>query len=47
MSSFAKPPCDDAAILAGSEESTGTSNGPWILVATILGSSMIFIEERS
>ena len=44
MSSFAKPPCDDAAILAGSEESTGTRNGPWILVATILGSSMIFID---
>lgn len=44
MSSFAKPPCDDAAILAGSEESTGTRNGPWILIATILGSSMIFID---
>jgi EmrB/QacA subfamily drug resistance transporter len=44
MSSFAKPPCDDAEILAGSEESTGTRNGPWILVATILGSSMIFID---
>src|SRR5260370_13537838 len=44
MSSFAKPPCDHAAILAGSEGLTGTKNGPWILVATILGSSMIFID---
>ena len=34
----------DDAILAGSEESTGTRNGPWILVATILGSRMIFID---
>ena len=44
MSSFARPPCDDAAILAGSEESARTKNGPWILVATILGSGMIFID---
>jgi EmrB/QacA subfamily drug resistance transporter len=41
---IAKPPCDEAAILARSCESPVTTNGPWILAATIVGSSMAFID---
>ena len=44
MASTARPPCDEATILAGSCESPATTNGPWILAATILGSSMAFID---
>ena len=44
MAAFAKPPCDEAAIRAGKCSSAPTVNGPWILAATILGSSMAFID---
>jgi EmrB/QacA subfamily drug resistance transporter len=44
MGTIARPPCDEAAILARSCESTATTNGAWILAATILGSSMAFID---
>jgi EmrB/QacA subfamily drug resistance transporter len=44
MANIAKPPCDEAAILAAPCESPATVNGPWILAATILGSSMAFID---
>src|SRR5258708_3116982 len=44
MANIAKPPCDEALILAGSCEETSASNGGWILAATILGSSMAFID---
>src|SRR6202521_1664074 len=44
MANLAKPPCDEAAIRAGSCEQPATTNGPWILAATILGSSMVFID---
>jgi EmrB/QacA subfamily drug resistance transporter len=44
MANIARPPCDEAAILAGSCERPVTTNGPWILAATILGSSMAFID---
>src|SRR5947209_10104052 len=44
MANIARPPCDEAAILAGSCDRRGTTNGPWILAATILGSSMAFID---
>ena len=44
MSSIARPPCDEAAILAGSCRQAATTNGGWILAATILGSSMAFID---
>ncbi len=44
MASIARPPCDDAAILAGPCEAPAKTNGPWILAATILGSSMAFID---
>lgn len=41
---IAKPPCDEAAILAASSGHSSTSYGPWVLAATILGSSMAFID---
>src|SRR4051795_3254034 len=44
MADIARPPCDEAAILAGSCERPATANGTWILAATILGSSMAFID---
>jgi EmrB/QacA subfamily drug resistance transporter len=44
MGNFARTPCDEATILAGSCERSAAMNGPWILAATILGSSMAFID---
>ncbi len=44
MASIARPPCDEGAILAGPYETSATTDGPWILSATILGSSMAFID---
>jgi EmrB/QacA subfamily drug resistance transporter len=44
MATFSRPPCDEAAILAGSCERPAITNGPWILAATILSSSMAFID---
>src|SRR5882724_11951453 len=44
MANISRPPCDEAAILAGSCERPATKNGAWILAATILGSSMAFID---
>jgi len=44
MGTIARPPCDEAAILAGSCQRPVTTNGSWILAATILGSSMVFID---
>jgi len=44
MGAIARLPCDEAAILAGSCQRTVATNGPWILAATILGSSMVFID---
>src|SRR5437588_4795270 len=44
MANIARPPCDEAAILARRCEHPATTNGPWILAATILGSSMAFID---
>ena len=44
MGTIARLPCDEAAILAGSCQSPVATNGPWILAATILGSSMAFID---
>jgi len=45
MANIARPPCDEAVIRAGSCEHPATINGPWILAATILGSSMAFIDS--
>src|SRR5438477_2588045 len=40
-----KPPCDEAVIAAGKSVAPCAKKlGPWILAATILGSSMVFID---
>ncbi|MGA2136729.1 MAG: MFS transporter [Bryobacteraceae bacterium] len=44
MGSIARPPCDEGAVLAGLCQHPPTKNGSWILAATILGSSMAFID---
>ncbi len=42
MGTIARPPCDEGAILAGS--GVAAANDRWILAATILGSSLAFID---
>jgi EmrB/QacA subfamily drug resistance transporter len=44
MGIIVRPPCDEAAIRSGPCAEPVTTNGPWILAATILGSSMTFID---
>jgi EmrB/QacA subfamily drug resistance transporter len=44
MANFGKPPCDEGKILAASPVHSCRTRGPWILAATILGSSMAFID---
>ncbi len=48
MATSARPPCDEAVILAkpcaATDTDRATPNGSWILAATILGSSMAFID---
>ena len=44
MASIARPPCDEAAIRSSPCSQSAAANGPWILAATILGSSMAFID---
>src|SRR5216684_4027469 len=45
MSTMAKPPCDDAIIQTGPLGAPCAHKAePWILAATILGSSMAFID---
>jgi EmrB/QacA subfamily drug resistance transporter len=39
-----KPPCDEALMLSGASGQPAATRGPWILAATILGSSMAFID---
>jgi MFS family permease len=36
--------CDEAVIRTGSPACTSEAAGPWVLAATILGSSMAFID---
>jgi EmrB/QacA subfamily drug resistance transporter len=45
MASLAKPPCDEGVILASPCIEASSTNGGWILAATILGSSMAFIDS--
>ena len=40
-----KPPCDEAVILAGDADCAKTIAGRWVLAATILGSSLAFIDS--
>jgi EmrB/QacA subfamily drug resistance transporter len=44
MAGMVRPLCDEAAIRAGLCERPATTNSRWILAATILGSSMVFID---
>src|SRR5579862_5686532 len=44
MATIARPPCDEAAIRSHRCSQPAAANGPWILAATILGSSMAFID---
>ena len=44
MATIGRPPCDEAAIRSGACEPRATVGGAWILAATILGSSMAFID---
>src|SRR3989449_8254360 len=44
MTNITKPPCDEAAILTAVSHRTIADRGAWILAATILGSSMVFID---
>jgi MFS family permease len=44
MATIARPPCDEAAIRSTRCSQPAAVNGPWILAATILGSSMAFID---
>jgi EmrB/QacA subfamily drug resistance transporter len=45
MVSVIKQPCDEAAILAGAPCPGGRAGGRWVLAATILGSSLAFIDS--
>src|SRR5690606_4011887 len=44
--SFVRPPCDEGVILTADRETRGAppSARPWVLAATILGSSIAFID---
>src|SRR6266436_6059018 len=44
MASIGKFPCDEAAIRVGVFQRTCAGSGFWVLVVTILGSSMAFID---
>src|SRR5881409_2333016 len=44
MANIARPPCDEGVVLARSCEGVATTNGHWVLAATILASSMAFID---
>ena len=44
MATIARPPCDEALIRSNRCGQPTPVNGPWILAATILGSSMAFID---
>ncbi|HXY30102.1 MAG TPA: MFS transporter [Gemmatimonadaceae bacterium] len=43
MTNIGRPPCDDAVILA-TTASSRVSGGSWVLAATVLGSTMAFID---
>jgi EmrB/QacA subfamily drug resistance transporter len=45
MAVIAKPPCDEAVIQAGQVDRACVDRGRWVLAATILGSSLAFIDS--
>jgi len=44
VGAITRAPRDEGSILASSCEEPATANGPFILAATVLGSSMVFID---
>jgi EmrB/QacA subfamily drug resistance transporter len=44
MATLAKSPCEAGAMLAAVSEPSCAGRGPWVLAASILGSSMAFID---
>ena len=44
MPNIGRPPCDEAQILATPYDESSAGSGTWVLAATILGSSMVFID---
>ncbi|MCA1731831.1 MAG: MFS transporter, partial [Actinobacteria bacterium] len=45
MANIIRQPCDEGVIRSGKAEAPCASNvGPWVLAATVLGSSMAFID---
>src|SRR5262245_53262518 len=44
MANIAKFPCDEGAILAAASDRPCAGKGAWVLAATILGSTMAFID---
>src|SRR5215813_10915587 len=44
MPNIGKPPCDEAQILTTQYDESSKGRGAWVLAATILGSSMVFID---
>src|SRR5215469_8998333 len=44
MANMAKPPCDEAVMLANPCVEPSPTNGGWVIAVTILGSSMAFID---
>src|SRR3954468_18801834 len=44
MSTFARTPCDEAVMRTGVADPACANRGHWVLAATILGSSMAFID---
>src|SRR5947207_73874 len=44
MGTTVRPPCDEALILTRASDQPCAGKGTWILAATILGSSMSFID---
>src|SRR5215204_3074699 len=48
MANVIKQPCDEGVIQSGEAKSPCCPNArPWVLAATILGSSMVFIDETA
>lgn len=43
MATAVKPPCDDGTVLSASGDCV-PARGPWVLIVTILGSSLAFID---
>lgn len=47
MADMAEPPRNQPALLAASDAHPSTVYGPWVLAATILGSSMPSLTAQS